>query len=99
MPWRRGIRGRLATVIVALVALTAVVLGVGAAVVADLRLHAQALDAAAAQAGFDLSVTIPERVGSDPSRDDLLQSGIAGSLALRDIDLVVDLGTGGVFTS
>lgn len=100
MPWRRGIRGRLATVVVALVALTAVVLGVGAAVVADARLHGQALDDAAAEARFDLSVTIPERLLPPAATvEDLDRSGLADTFRLRAMETVVDLGPRGVFTS
>ena len=100
MPWRRGIRGRLATVVVALVALTALVLGVGAAVVADLRLHGQALDDAGAAARFDLSVTVPERLlPPEPTIEDLDRSGLADTFRLRGIETVVDLGPAGIFTS
>jgi signal transduction histidine kinase len=100
MPWRRGIRGRLATVIVALVALTAGVLGVGAAVVADIRLHGQAVEDAADAARFDLSVTVPQRLlPPEPTREDLDRSGLADTFRLRGIETVVDLGDQGVFTS
>lgn len=100
MPWRRGIRGRLATVIVALVALTALVLGIGAAVVADLRLHGQALEDAAAEARFDLSVTVPDRqLPTPPTVEDLDRSGLADTFRLRGIETVVDLEERGRFTS
>ena len=90
MPRQRGIRARLAIVLVALVALTAVVLGVGASVVADVRLHAQALDDAAAQARFDLSSTIPGRqLPADPTAGDIDRSGLAETLVLRESEFVV----------
>lgn len=77
---------------VALVALTAVVLGVGASVVADVRLHAQALDDAAAQARFDLSVTIPERqLPTEPTADDIDRSGLADTFRLRGVESIVAL--------
>lgn len=92
MPWRRGVRARLAAVLVALVALTAVVLGVGASVVADVRLHAEALEDAAAQARFDLSQTIPGRqLPAQPSAEDIDRSGLADTLRLRGVETVVDL--------
>jgi two-component system sensor histidine kinase MtrB len=87
-------------VFVALVALTAVVLGVGASVVADVRLHAQALDDAESEARFDLSVTIPERqLPADPSADDIKRSGLADTFRIRDIETIVALADGAPFLS
>jgi signal transduction histidine kinase len=98
--WPRGIRARLAVAFVAMVALTAIVLGVGASIVADVRLHAQALDDAASEARFDLSVTIPERqLPAQPTADDILRSGLAETFGLRDIDTVVALADGPPFQS
>jgi two-component system sensor histidine kinase MtrB len=62
-----GVRARLTATIVALVALTAIVLGVAAYVFVDARLHQQQLDEAANQAKFDLSVLIPPRLDSPPT--------------------------------
>ena len=70
-----GIRARLTATLVALVALTAVLLGAGAYLFVDNSLHEQALREAAAQARFDLSVSIPNRNLPDPpSRDDIIDS-------------------------
>lgn len=63
----RGVRARLTATIVALVALTALVLGVAAYVFVDARLHQQQLDDANNQARFDLSVLIPPRLSSPPT--------------------------------
>ena len=69
MRWPRGVRARLAGALVLLVAVTAVVLGVGASVFVDARLHQQALQDAAAQATFDLTVTVPGRqLPDEPTR-------------------------------
>jgi signal transduction histidine kinase len=92
MRWPNGIRTRLAVAFVALVAVTAVVLGVGASVVADVRLHAQALEDAAAEARFDLSVTIPARqLPAQPTADDIDRSGLAETFRIRDIESIVAL--------
>lgn len=99
MSWLGGIRARLTASLVALVALTAIVLGVGASVYVDLRLHDQALQAAAEQAAFDLSVVVPERQLPDrPTPEDIRQSGLAetfrrGSEVRRGaVETFVDLG-------
>lgn len=100
MPWQRGVRARLAIVLIALVALTAVVLGVGASVIADVRLHAQALDDAASEARFDLSVTIPGRqLPASPTADDIDRSGLADTFRQRDIETIVALDPGPPFVS
>ena len=69
MPAMRGIRARLTVTLVALVALTAILLGAGAYLFVESSLRAQALRDARAQAGFDLSVTVPTRgLPVDPAR-------------------------------
>jgi signal transduction histidine kinase len=62
-----GVRGRLTATIVALVVLTATVLGVAAYAFVDTRLHDQTLGEAADQARFDLSVLIPGRLDDPPT--------------------------------
>lgn len=100
MPWQRGIRARLTIVLVALVALTAAVLGIGASVVADIRLHGQALEEAADQARFDLAVTIPGRqLPAAPTADDIDRSGLADTFRQRGIETVVALAVGPPFVS
>ena len=96
----RGVRARLTASLVALVALTAVVLGVGASWFVDLRLHDQALTDAAAQAGFDLSVVVPGRQLPDqPTPDEIDRSGLADTFRRGNVETFVDLGPGESFRS
>ena len=91
MPALRGVRGRLTATIVALVALTALLLGVGAYLFVDASLHAQFRDDAAARARFDLSVLIP-RTLPEVTRQALDASGLQGTFRGRGVDLVADFG-------
>ncbi|HEV7604247.1 MAG TPA: ATP-binding protein [Candidatus Limnocylindrales bacterium] len=89
----RGIRARLTVTLVALVALTVVLLGVGAYLFVDNSLRAQALREAATQARFDLSVTIPNaRLPSSPNPDDITSSRLLDTFFQRDIGVIFDLG-------
>lgn len=91
----RGIRARIAVVLVALVALTAVVLGVGASVFVDARLHQQVLADAARQAGFELSVTVPERqLPEGPTPEDIARSGLRDTFQRHEVGSIIDLGGG-----
>ncbi len=95
MHWPRGVRARLAGALVLLVALTAVVLGVGASVFVDVRLHDQTLQDAAAQARFDLTVTVPGRQLPDrPTVEDITRSGLTDTFRRRNVESVIDLGGG-----
>ncbi len=95
-----GVRARLTLALVALVAITAVLLGVGASVFADIRLHDQTLKDAAAQARFDLSVVVPGRqLPARPTADDIRRSGLADTFRRGDVRTLVELGTEGTFTS
>ena len=95
MPALGGVRARLTAAVLALIVLATVVLGVGAAVFVDARLHAQALEAAADQAGFDLSVVVPGRQLPDrPTRDDIDSSALAETFRQHGVETVVDLGPG-----
>ena len=58
----RGVRGRLVVALVALVALTAVVLGAGTYAFVDAWLHRALLAEATDQARFDLAVLVPDHV-------------------------------------
>ena len=100
MPGVRGIRGRLAVALVALVTVTAVVLGLAASIFVDVRLHAQALEDARSQAVFDLSVIVPERgLPADPTPDDITRSALAATFLQRGVQTIVELGPRGVFRS
>jgi two-component system, OmpR family, sensor histidine kinase MtrB len=95
MHWPRGVRARLAGALVLLVAVTAVVLGAGASVFVDARLHDQALQDAAAQARFDLTVTVPGRQLPDrPTIEDITRSGLTDTFRRRNVESVIDLGGG-----
>jgi two-component system sensor histidine kinase MtrB len=95
MHWPRGVRARLAGALVLLVAVTAAVLGVGASVFVDARLHAQTLQDARDQATFDLSVIVPGRQLPDrPTPDDVTRSGLIDTFRQRGVDTFVDLGSG-----
>ncbi len=95
MPGLGGVRARLTLAVVALILLATIVLGVGTAVFVDTRLHAQALDAAAAQAGFDLSVVVPGRQLPDqPTREDIDRSALIDTFNQRHVQTVIDLGPG-----
>ncbi len=95
MRWPRGVRARLAGALVLLVAVTAVVLGLGASVFVDGRLHDQALRDAADQARFDLAITVPGRqLPEDPTIEDVINSGLRETFRRRGVELVIDLGGG-----
>jgi signal transduction histidine kinase len=87
----RGVRARLTITIVALVVLTAAVLGISSYVFVDLSLHDRVKDDAAVQAGFDLSVLIPSAL-PQPSRQAFDASGLRETIARRSVDLVADFG-------
>ena len=90
---RRGIRARLAFTLVALVALTAILLGAGAYVFVETSLHDQVLRDAKAQAIFDLSETIPDRgMPANPTCDDVVDSGLRQTFLQRGIDSIIDTG-------
>jgi signal transduction histidine kinase len=96
----RGVRARLTAALIGLVVVAALVLGVGATVFVEGRLHDQALREAEAQAGFDLAVTVPERqLPADPTLDDVVQSRLSETFAQRGTQVVVDLGARGTFLS
>jgi signal transduction histidine kinase len=87
-----GVRGRLTVTLVALVVLTAAVLGIGSYVFVDGSLHQRLLAEAQSQARFDLSVLIPSRIGPRASAAEV-QARLLPSYT-RDVGLVVDFGTG-----
>ncbi|HUP55409.1 MAG TPA: HAMP domain-containing protein, partial [Methylomirabilota bacterium] len=93
MPGLGGVRSRLTVAVLALILLATLVLGVGAAVFVDARLHTQALEAARDQAGFDLSVVVPGRQLPDqPTREDIDRSALADTFRQRGVETLVDLG-------
>jgi len=91
----RGVRGRLTLTIVALVVLTAIVLGVAAYVFVDTRLHDQTLRDAADQARFDLAVLAPSRLSDPPTDDEMRQLG--DDFVRRGLATIIVPATGGPF--
>ena len=88
-----GLRARLTVTLVALVALTAGLLALGAYVFVDTRLHDQTRDDAANQARFDLTVLIPRSgMPADATADDIVASGVLGTLHQRGIETIVARG-------
>jgi two-component system sensor histidine kinase MtrB len=91
----RGVRARLTTTLVALVVLTAVVLGVGAYLFVDASLHDRFLRDRAEQARFDLEVLIPGAgLPQPPTRADLERAGLLAAIRGRDVQPIVDDGSG-----
>jgi two-component system sensor histidine kinase MtrB len=91
-----GIRARLTVTLVALVALTAVLLGAGAYLFVENSLHEQALRDAATQARFDLSVTVPSAgLPANPTTDDIGDSHLLDTFHQRGIETIIDLGPNG----
>ena len=95
----RGIRARLTATLLALVALTAAVLGVGSYLFVDYRLHEQAREDAATEARFDLSVVIPDRLPARPTIEDLVSSRLGETFHQRSVETIVDLGQGDPYVS
>ena len=93
----RGVRARLTTTIVALVVLTAGVLGIGSYLFVDSSLHRQALEDANQQARFDLSVLAPSRLEPEPTHEKILELG--SSFRFRNLDTIIDDGTGDPVTT
>ena len=88
MRWPRGVRARLAGALVLLVAVTAVALGVTTTVFVEARLRQQALADAAAQATFDLTVTVPGRqLPDEPTIDDVIRSGLTDTFRRRNVEI------------
>ena len=95
-----GVRARLTLTLVALVAATAILLGVGSYVFVDRSLHQQFLDVAADQARFDLAVTVPAAGLADaPTPDDIADSLLLQTFQQRGIEAVMDLGPQGAAIS
>ncbi len=95
-----GVRARLTLTLVALVAATAILLGVGSYLFVDRTLHQQILDVAADQARFDLTVTIPDAgLPSPPTPSDIADSLLLQRFQQRGFEAVIDLGDQGAAIS
>jgi signal transduction histidine kinase len=89
VPGVSGVRGRLTATIVALVVVTAAVLGIGAYAFVDVSLHDRLVRDAESQARFDLTVLIPNRL-PEPTREAFNTSGLREAFSERRIDLIAD---------
>ena len=90
-----GIRARVAIVVVALVALTATVLGIGASAFVDASLRDQLRADALRQADYDLGVLIPTALPDGIDRASLTASGLLETFRLRgNVETIVDFGDG-----
>jgi two-component system sensor histidine kinase MtrB len=91
-----GIRARLTVTLVALVAMTAILLGAGAYLFVSNSLHDQALREASTQARFDLSVTLPDAdLPASPTTDDIVASHLLDTFHQRGVGVIADLGPNG----
>jgi two-component system sensor histidine kinase MtrB len=96
----RGIRARLTATLVALVALTAILLGTGAYLFVENGLRDQVLRDAYDQAAFDLSVIVPAAgLPADPTTDDIGNSRLLDTFHARGVEAIIDLGADGVAVS
>jgi signal transduction histidine kinase len=86
----RGVRGRLTFALVALVVLTAAVLGIGSYAFVDASLHERLLKEGRTQAEFDLAVLIPSRLATNPEA--FRSDAFLGTFRSRDVDVIVDNG-------
>ncbi|HEY5496514.1 MAG TPA: HAMP domain-containing sensor histidine kinase, partial [Candidatus Limnocylindrales bacterium] len=90
-----GIRARIAIAVVTLVAVTAIVLGVGAVAFVDASLRDQLRASALRQADYDLGTLIPTALPGRIDRASLNASGLLETFRLRgDVETIVDFGDG-----
>jgi two-component system sensor histidine kinase MtrB len=85
-----GVRARLTVTLVALVALTAAVLGVGSYLFIDGRIHEQALTEAKRDAEFDLAVLGPRSWPAEPTVTSV--TGFTEAIRRPEVGLIVDYG-------
>jgi len=96
----RGIRGRLAAALVALVAVTVLAIGVGTYLFVDARLRDALLADATRQAQFNLSVLVPDALHAGATSRDFEAAGLPAAFRLRgDVEEIADFGGGDVYAS
>ena len=89
----RGVRGRLLVTIVGLVALTSIVLGVGAYLYVATSLREQQQGEAIAQTDFNVGVLADQVLPPDATRDDVVSTGLLDAFELRGgAGTIVDFG-------
>ena len=79
----RGVRGRLLVTIVGLVALTSIVLGVGAYLYVATSLRGQQQEQAVAQTDFNVGVLADQVLPAGATKQDLVDTGLIGAFELR----------------
>jgi signal transduction histidine kinase len=95
-----GLRFRLAATIVALVALTSLVLGAGASIAVDDAIRGRVVSEATRDAGFDLSVLVPDALGGSDDRAAFETSDLPATLLARGgLGTIVDWGDGNPYAS
>lgn len=95
-----GFRGRLTLAVVALVALTSAVLGVGAYLLTSRSLQDRLVTESVAQTSFDVSVLAVERLPDGATATDVERSGIADAIRLRGgAETLIDFGDGNPYAS
>ena len=97
-PMIRGVRARLTATIVALVVLTAGVLGIGSYLFVDSSLHRQALDEAADQARFGPLRDRAEPARCDPADRETRSAAWSVHSKFRGLDTIIDAGPDAVAT-
>ena len=96
----RGVRGRLLVTIVGLVALTSIVLGVGAYLYVATSLREQQQGEAIAQTDFNVGVLADQLLPQDATRDDVVGTNLLQAFELRGgAGTIVDFGDGDPVTS
>ena len=93
-----GVRGRLLLTVVGLVAVTSIVLGIGAYAYVAISLREQQLSGATAQTDFNVGVLADQFVGPGATRDDVLASGLIEAFQLRGGAGAIDVGDGDPLT-
>ncbi|HEY3523036.1 MAG TPA: HAMP domain-containing sensor histidine kinase [Candidatus Limnocylindrales bacterium] len=97
---RLGLRFRLAATIVALVAITAAVLGVAASVAVENALRGRLLAEAVREANFDLSVLVPQALEGRATREAFLASDLPDAFQRRGgLETIADFGSQGAWVS
>ncbi|HEV8402614.1 MAG TPA: HAMP domain-containing sensor histidine kinase [Candidatus Limnocylindrales bacterium] len=96
----RGIRARLTATLVALVAMTAILLGTGAYLFVQSGLRDQVLRDARDQASFDLAVIVPAAgLPANPTTDDIGDSRLLDTFHARGVEAIIDTGANGIAVS
>ena len=95
-----GFRTRLVATLIALIAATVTILGVGSYLFVSSSIRGQLVDDAVQKTNFNLAVLATEWLDENPTSAEYVASPLADALALRgDVDVYVDFGDGDPFLS